>query len=330
MRMKRIIILIMIVTAVLCSGAAAENAGDNPDFRTLTGLDELSRKLDSGITIRRVYYTDGFGFSTSEFTTTDETEIRSLWTALNQITVKGQVNESITDWYPQIVFYLSDETTAHVTFESHWLSLPVPWPQANYELENDDAFWNLTAALVNRYESSVHPKENAWTGSWDGRYGIGVQEASEDHIDVALYREDCYDRNEIENLMPGDTVTVNGKIYTVSEMQMHESFELPRFELIPEEAFDGYIVFEALPESQECRAVVNDWIPCTYVGKTTVPLPLPEHFVFEDYAGNENGAEAFLEDADAGRYTPYNTKAWFENGLLVKVSHSDYPAGPDE
>ena len=52
--MKRIIILIMIVTVVLCSGAAAENAGDNPDFRTLTGLDELSRKLDSGITIRRV------------------------------------------------------------------------------------------------------------------------------------------------------------------------------------------------------------------------------------------------------------------------------------
>jgi hypothetical protein len=199
--MKRIIILIMIITVVLCSGAAAENAGDNPGFRTLTGLDELSRKLDSGITIRRVYYTDGFGFSTSEFTTTDETEIRSLWTALNQITVKGQVNESITDWYPQIVFYLSDETTAHVTFESHWLSLPVPWPQANYELENDDAFWNLTAALVNRCESSVHPKENAWTGSWDGRYGIGVQEASEDHIDVALYREDCYDRNEIENLM---------------------------------------------------------------------------------------------------------------------------------
>ena len=42
----------------------------------------------------------------------------------------------------------------HVTFESHWLSLPAPWPQANYELENDDAFWSLTASLVNRTASA--------------------------------------------------------------------------------------------------------------------------------------------------------------------------------
>ena len=121
--MKRIITLIMMMALMLCSGAAAETTGDIPDFRTLTGLDELSRKLDSGVTIDRVYYTDGYGFSTSEFTTTDAAEIRSLWAALNQITVKGRVNES-------------------------------PWPQANYELENDDAFWSLTASLVNRTASA--------------------------------------------------------------------------------------------------------------------------------------------------------------------------------
>jgi len=166
--MKRIIILIMIMSLMLCSGAVAENDGNNLDFITLTGLDELSQKLDSGITINRVYYTDGYGFSTSEFTTTDEAEIHSLWTALNQITVKGQVNESITDWYPQIVFYLSDETTAHVTFESHWLSLPTPWPQANYELENDDAFWSLTASLVNKYENMPEePVDGGWSAASD-------------------------------------------------------------------------------------------------------------------------------------------------------------------
>ena len=159
--MKRIIALIMVLSPALCSCAAAENADEHPDFRALTGLDELDRKLESGITVSRVYYTDGYGFSISEFTTTDQEEIEALRAALNQITVKGRVNESITDWYPQIVFYLSDGTTANVTFESHWLSLPEPWPLANYELENDDAFWGLTASLVKKYENM--PEEPAGT-----------------------------------------------------------------------------------------------------------------------------------------------------------------------
>ena len=116
--------------------------------------------------------------------------------------------------------------------------------------------------------------------------------------------------------------------YDYSELPA--AFELTHFELIPEEDFDGYIVFEILADGQECRAVVNDWNPCTYVGKTTIQLPLPESFVFEDYTtGNESGAEAFLNHVDSVWYTPYNTDAWFENGLLVKVSHSDYPAGPE-
>jgi hypothetical protein len=117
-------------------------------FQSLTGLDELALKLESGVTIDQVYYTDGYGFSISEFTTTDPEVISALWQALNAIRVIGPVDESITDWYPQIVFYLSDETTAHVTFEAHWLSLPEPWPGVNYALEDDEDFWLLTAALT--------------------------------------------------------------------------------------------------------------------------------------------------------------------------------------
>ena len=152
--MKKIIAMVL-AAVMLCSLAAAEEAGDTPDFRTLAGLDKMEQKLNAGVTIDRIYYTDGYGFSTSEFTTTDPDEIRSLWDALNQITVKGRSEESITDWYPQIVFTFSDGSDAHVTFESHWLSLPEPWPQANYELENDEAFWSLTAELVKKHEKDT-------------------------------------------------------------------------------------------------------------------------------------------------------------------------------
>ena len=369
--MKRMIAVMIAALMLLAGIAAAEDAGETLDFRTLAGLDEIEQKLEAGVTIDSVYYTNGYGFSTSEFRTSDPDEIRELWQALNGIAVEGPVDESITDWYPQIVFYFSDGTTDHVSFEAHWLSLPDPWPQANYKLTNDESFWNLAAALVDRYESSAHPKETYLVKPLEGEYCAGVRAVSEDHVELSLYTEDRYDRERIESLMPGDTVIVNGMAYKVAALLIRgyvdsdgdgdpeqswatardleycrelldslevvvdsdyedrpDGFRLDSFELITAEDFDGYIAFEVLEEN-ECRAVVNDWNPCTYVGGTTVPLPLPETFVFSDYSDQEGGAREFLDDVSETRYTPYNTIAWFENDRLVRVSHSDYPTGPE-
>ena len=141
--MKKLIAVLLGIL-MLTSIALAEEF----DFQSMTGLDEVQKKLDAGITIGKAYYTDGYGFSTSEFSTDDPEEIRQLWTALNKITVVGRVNESITDWYPQIVFYLSDGTHVNVCFESHWLSVG---GMENYEVENAGEFWTLTALLVEKH-----------------------------------------------------------------------------------------------------------------------------------------------------------------------------------
>lgn len=118
-------------------------------FAELTGLAGLREKLNGGATILRAYYTDGYGFSTSEFTTEDASEIKTLLDALEQIEVVGKANEEITDWYPQIVFYLSDDTRQSVTFDGHWLEIG---GMENYELANDEDFWSLTAYLVQAHE----------------------------------------------------------------------------------------------------------------------------------------------------------------------------------
>ena len=150
--MKKLFAVLMLVT-LLAGTAAAE------DFRTMTKLDELQAKLDTGVTIEKVFYTDCYGFSISEFTTDNREEIDLLWTALNKITVKERVEMSITDWYPEIVFSLSDGTCARITFESHWLHTGMD----NYELENADEFWLLTAALVKLHtEMEYGPIPGGW------------------------------------------------------------------------------------------------------------------------------------------------------------------------
>ena len=356
-------------------------------FQSLSGLDAVAAKLENGVTIEKAYYTDGSGWGRNEMTTTDPEEIRQLWTALNSITVRGRTDESMTDWYPLILFYLSDGTEAGVSFESTWLCVD---GHQNYELENDEAFWSLTAALMEKYrrESSdpgasgsqsvpVCPKAAAWnrTDPLNGCYQIGIEEMDlpdEESLTLSLYAEDLYAREDIENLKPGDTVLVNGEIRTVGVMVIHgycdtdgdgetdtscalvrdleqfqgfldsreivvdgdysslpDPFELSAFELISTEETAGYLVFEPV-SATDCRAVIDDWSPCGYLGRVTVPLPLPEQFVFENASGDEEGSEAFLADLDAERYSPYNTDAWFENGLLIRISHSDYPVGPED
>ena len=143
--MKKIIALLM--TAILLTACAAVAQGEPPTIQSMTGLGEIQGKLDQGVRIEKVYYTDGYGFSTSEFSTVDPEEIALLWQAVNEITVGEKVDESITDWYPQIVFYLTDGTYGFVSFEATWLSVGM----YNYEISNAEGFWSLTAALVEKY-----------------------------------------------------------------------------------------------------------------------------------------------------------------------------------
>ncbi len=147
---KRIAVMLAVLMFALT--AAAENA--------VPELTEAAEKLAGGITIERVFFTNGFGFSLSQFETTDQEEIDSLWNAVNRITVKGPVDESVTDWYPMIIFYLSDGSMTAVSFETHWLCVD----GKNYELENDEEFWDLTASLVEKYAGTEAggPVDGGW------------------------------------------------------------------------------------------------------------------------------------------------------------------------
>ena len=144
--MKKIIALLM--TGMLLMASAAAARGEPNTIQSMTELGDIRKKLDQGVQIGKVYYTDGYGFSTSEFTTDDPDEIEQLWEAVNAITVGQKADESITDWYPQIVFYLTDGTYGGVRFEAEWLSVG---GMENYEISNAEGFRNLTAALVEKY-----------------------------------------------------------------------------------------------------------------------------------------------------------------------------------
>ena len=144
--MKKTVALLL--TGILLTASVAMAWDEPKTIQSVTDLGDVQKKLDQGVPIGKVYYTDGYGFSTSTFTTDDPVEIEQLWNAVNAIAVGEKVNESVTDWYPQIVFCLTDGTRGSVRFEGKWLNIG---GMENYEISNAEGFWNLTSALVEKH-----------------------------------------------------------------------------------------------------------------------------------------------------------------------------------
>ncbi len=166
--------LIAIVLAALLMVTVAAAEDEPRTIQSMTALGDIQKKLDQGIEIGKVYYTDGYGFSTSEFSTDDPDEIEQLWQAINAITDGEKVNESITDWYPQIVFYLTDGSHGGVRFEAKRLCIG---GMDNYEISNAEAFWNLTSALVIKHDEM---DEGAVPGGWNEEVVDGGWAAASD------------------------------------------------------------------------------------------------------------------------------------------------------
>ena len=173
----------------------------------------------------------------------------------------------------------------------------------------------------------------------NGSFCLTVKDADKitdgGYFTAALYLEDHYDGQQIEALAAGDTVLVNDRNWTVQEVVPHLADEpglVDCYEIYTEEENDGYIIFSHAGDG--CYVcVMNDWSPVSPVGDVRVMLPLPDRF--EYYSGEETAPQdmdAFLNDLEeyGDTFSAYNTVCRFEDGVLVRVSHSSYPQGPEE
>ncbi len=173
----------------------------------------------------------------------------------------------------------------------------------------------------------------------DGTFFLGVKDADRiidgGWFTASLYVPDHYDAAQIEAMVPGDTVLVNGQAWTIREVVPHGADEpglVDTYEIYTEEENDGYIVFIHEPDGcYICQ--IDDWAPVTPVGDVRVMLPLPDKF--EYYSGEDTeprGMDALVNDLEeyGSTFVPYNTFCSFEDGKLFKVVHYSYPMGPEE
>jgi|GEM_PF-6709640 len=351
---KKAVVLLM---GVLMLASLAFADAVQKTIQSMTELGELQNKLDQGITVGKVFYTNGYGFSTSEFTTDDPDEIAQLWDAVNAIRVGEKVNESITDWYPQIVFYLTDGSCGGVRFEANRLCIN---GMENYEISNAEGFWNLTASLIEKYEEmeegavadgqsaakvSPLPVDKNSLDFSNGTFAVQIEDTEQivqnRSLTFSLYLDDRYNPDQIRNLSPGDTILVAGDVYTVKDISIRDG---RWFEDDPEP-----LIYEIETEEENREGIhflqlsdgffianVGDWTPVTYVGRIAIPLPLPVSFVYYDYPGGEDpetGTEedllSDLQKSSPRFFSPYNTSILLRDGKLLELHNRSYPWGPE-
>ena len=179
------------------------------------------------------------------------------------------------------------------------------------------------------------PMEPGALSTTDADYCVRITEAA--HINAGgyfameMYEQDQYPGDAVQALSAGDIIVVNGDLVEVGSLIEHEEGML---EIRPSGEFDGYIVL--IPFGENYCALVNDWIPCTYVETVKVWLPLPDTFVYlsveaDDQVQYTAGEFIRMLEADGGaEMNPYNTIASFRDGLLVQIMHASYPFGPEE
>ena len=165
----------------------------------------------------------------------------------------------------------------------------------------------------------------------NGAFCVNVEDT--DHLDegwftLALYTVDRYDPDRIRNLRPGNTLLVNGQVWTVAdEVEPRDIGWFDEEDLIWEietvEECWGGLWFRRYGEDTEGA-----------LERMVLTLPLPEGFEFVVCPGGEEpityGADEFLSELreDWGGYNQYNSDAGFRNGAFVRISVSGYPHGP--
>ena len=153
-------LLALLLTMLLLTAAAAAEG-----ILPFTDLDAVKAKLADGITLDRVFYTDGTAYI-SQFVTADPEETARLWDAVCQIRVGDPAAEPAAGRSPQILFFLSDGTMAGAGFDGNCLRTE---DGVNYTLEDDEAFWSLTAELVEKYAGTEAggPVDGGWGAASD-------------------------------------------------------------------------------------------------------------------------------------------------------------------
>ena len=159
---------------------------------------------------------------------------------------------------------------------------------------------------------------------------------TEGYFTAVLYTTDVYTAEDVFSMKPGDTLQINGRVFTLSDIDNSDpeyEVDVSTEESTREQSLWGFIFEKALSGDGYNLYVMDDWHSLSRVASVKVDASLPVAYysvpggddpelMDENMLDNESGILALTQ------LTPYNTTCTMENGKLVRIDAASYPVGP--
>ena len=160
--------------------------------------------------------------------------------------------------------------------------------------------------------------------------------ATDGYFTAVLYTMDVYSEEDVFSIMPGDTLQINGRVFTVSNVDERDPGYDVGFDTVEDtrdQSFWGFTFEEAVSGNGYNIYIMNDWHSLSRIASVRVDASAlvayydvpggddPE-LMDEDLLGSEAGINALAW------LTPYNTTCTMKDGKLVRIDSSSYPVGP--
>ena len=181
----------------------------------------------------------------------------------------------------------------------------------------------------------------------NGTFQISLEDMdkveTEGWFTAALYTKDRYAAEDVQSMKAGDTVQINDRVYTLTDVEPWENDDgswyeasISTAESAPEQSLYGFCFEE---DGDGFRLyIMNDWYSQSRVGSVRIDAKKAHPIAYYDVPGGEDPEllyENLLpllkekgESYSFAHINRYNTTCTFRDGELVRIDSGSYPYGP--
>ena len=217
-----------------------------------------------------------------------------------------------------------------------------------YTAENKEAAFSLLDTVIRNYLPDDEPEQaeakylpiREEPDLQNGTFPVSFEDmdriGTDGYCTAVLYTTDYYRTEDVRSMKPGDTLRINDRVCTLTEVDdPEEGYESGIWlqETARDQSFWGMSFIPAESGDRYILYIMDDWYSVSRVATVRVDVSQPVEYY--DMPGWETPElkDANLLSSDSGisamtDMTPYNTTCELKDGRLIRIYSADYPVGP--
>ena len=214
--------------------------------------------------------------------------------------------------------------------------------------ENEQKAYSLLDTVIRNYLPDEEPEKAAaryrpvlqQTDPENGTFRVSFEDVDrigeEGYFTAVLYTTDLYSAEDVLSMKPGDTLQINGRVFTLSDVDNEDPvFEVSigTIEDARDQSLWGFIFEKSVSGDGYYLYIMDDWYSVSRVASVRIDASVPIAYYEVPGGDDPELMDENLLDDESGIRTltqlmPYSTTCSFDGGKLIRIDSASYPVGP--